>query len=66
MTHFGTISMESKFSIRPERDHYGQARVVEQHGRTFRGEATVTGEDGKAVLEFASVFKVARDDRIRA
>jgi len=66
MTHFGTISMESKF-LYPVRKGIitARARVVEQHGRTFRGEATVTGEDGKAVLEFASVFKVARDSRIR-
>ncbi len=65
-THFGTVSMESKF-LYPVRKGIitASARVVEQHGRTFRGEATVADEDGKAVLEFASVFKVARDDRIR-
>lgn len=66
MTHFGTVSMESSF-LRPVRQGIitARARVVGRHGRTFRGEATVVDEEGKEVLAFSSVFKVARDERIR-
>ncbi len=65
-THFGTVSMESRF-LYPVRKGIvtARARVVNREGRTFRGEATVFDEKGKAVLEFASLFKVARDCKIQ-
>lgn len=65
-THFGTVSMESRF-LYPVRKGTitARARVVNQEGRTIRGEAAVFDENGKAVLEFASVFKVARSGKIQ-
>lgn len=65
-THFATISMESKF-LYPVKQGMVTARahVAGREGRILRGEATVYNEDGKAVLAFASVFKIARDAVIR-
>jgi acyl-CoA thioesterase len=65
-THFGTVSLESKF-IRPVKQGTvtAEARIVSQEGRTLRGEAVVYDEAGRAVLKFSSVFKIAKDTRIR-
>lgn len=47
-THFGTVSMESRF-LHPVRKGTitARARVIDREGRTFRGEATVLDENGK-------------------
>lgn len=65
-THFATVSMESRF-LYPVRKGVvtARARAANQEARIFRGEATVFDENGKAVLEFASIFKVARKDKIQ-
>jgi acyl-CoA thioesterase len=61
-SHFGTISAEIKFLLPI---HQGivtaKARVVHREGRLIKGHATVYDEDQRAVMEFSSTFKVARD-----
>jgi acyl-CoA thioesterase len=65
-THFGTVSLESKF-IRPVKQGTvtAEARIVSREGRTLHGEAIVYDEDGRPVLAFSSIFKIAKDTRIR-
>jgi acyl-CoA thioesterase len=65
-THFGTISMESKFFY-PVRKGIvtarANAKVLKE--RTLEGEATLFNEDETAVMVFSSIFKVAKDARIK-
>lgn len=65
-THFGTVSLESRF-LRPVKQGTvtAEAKVTRQEERTLYGEAVVYDEDGRPVLEFSSVFKIAKDSRIR-
>ena len=65
-THFATIELSTTF-LAPVRAGIvtARARVKGREGRTLFGDATVYAEDEKAVLQFASVFKVAKDTRIR-
>jgi acyl-coenzyme A thioesterase PaaI-like protein len=65
-THFATISLESKF-LYPVKEGMvtAQANVEFLKERTLKGHATVYNQEKKAVMEFLSVFKVARDARIR-
>jgi len=65
-THFGTTSVEAEF-LYPVKQGVvtAEARVVDREDRTIRGRATVFNEEGRAVLEFRSTFKVARDSAIR-
>jgi len=43
-----------------------KAGVVSREGRQLKGKATVYDEDGRAVLEFYSTFKIAKDTKIEA
>ena len=65
-THFATIALETKFLL-PVRQGVvtARARVVNQEGRLLQGQATVYDEENRAVMEFRSTFKIARDARIR-
>ena len=65
-THFGTISMESKF-FHPVRKGIVTARAHAKilKGRTLEGNATMLNEEGKEVMVFTSIFKVAKDARIK-
>jgi len=65
-THFATISLESKF-LYPVKEGVvtAKARVVEQKAETLRGQATVYDEGQRPVMEFSSVFKIAKDARIK-
>lgn len=65
-THFATVSMQSKF-LYPVKQGVVSARaqVTEHRENRLMGEATVYNEDDRAVLEFSSEFKIARDDRIK-
>lgn len=65
-THFATISMESKF-LYPVKEGIvtARARVEPLEERTLRGHATVFNQEERAVMEFISVFKIARDTQIR-
>jgi uncharacterized protein (TIGR00369 family) len=65
-THFATISMNVKF-LHPVKKGWIEARaeVFKFQGRDLQGRATVYDEEGRAVMEFSSVFKVARDSKIK-
>lgn len=64
-THFATISLESKF-LYPVKQGIvtARARVTDRQDNQLRGQAAVFNESDRAVLEFASTFKIARDTRI--
>ena len=65
-THFGTISMESKF-LGPVRRGIVTARAhaVVMEDRVLKGEATVFDETQKKVMTLTSIFKVAKGAGIR-
>jgi acyl-CoA thioesterase len=65
-THFATISMQSKF-LYPVKEGVvtARARVEPFEERTLQGSATVFNQEERAVMEFISVFKIARDAQIR-
>jgi putative hydrolase of HD superfamily len=59
-THFGTISLETRF-LRPVRQGVVTAVAsVERDGRTITAQALVEDEQGERVMELACVFKIAR------
>lgn len=65
-SHFATIGMESKFLYPVKQGTVtARAKVTDRKDRTIRGEATVYNEDEKAVFSFSSVFKIAKDTKIR-
>ena len=65
-THFATISMETKF-LHPVRRGMVIARAGAEalENRTLAGKATLFNEENKVVMKFTSIFKVARDARIK-
>lgn len=65
-THFATISLESKF-LYPVKEGIvtAVAQVGNPEGRFLYGHATVYNEEQRAVLEFKSTFKVAKDVLIK-
>ncbi len=65
-THFATISMETKF-LHPVRRGIVTARAGAEalKDRIIRGDARLFNEEDKAVMTFTSIFKVARDARIK-
>jgi uncharacterized protein (TIGR00369 family) len=65
-THFATISLESKF-LHPVKEGVvtAKARVVDRKAETLQGQATVYDEAQRPVMEFSSVFKIAKDARIK-
>ncbi|MBW2172385.1 MAG: PaaI family thioesterase [Deltaproteobacteria bacterium] len=65
-THFATISLESKF-LYPVKEGVvtAKARVVDRKAGTLEGQATVYDEAQRPVMEFSSVFKIAKDARIK-
>lgn len=65
-SHFATITMETKFLAPVKRGIItAKARVTAREGRILKGRATVYDEEDRAVMEFSSVFKMARDTQIR-
>ncbi|MBF0509172.1 MAG: PaaI family thioesterase [Deltaproteobacteria bacterium] len=64
-THFATTSLEVKF-LNPVRQGTvrAEAQVVSREGRIFRGVATIYNDAEVPVLNFSSVFKVARNSTI--
>ena len=65
-THFATTEIRTTF-LRPVKQGMltAKASVVNQEGRHIFGQATVFDHADHPVVEFQSVFKVARDTRIR-
>ena len=65
-THFATIALETKFLYPVKKGSVtAKAEVSKQDGRNLQGAATLYDDDGRAVLEFRSTFKVAKDLVIR-
>jgi len=65
-SHFATVALETKFLF-PVRKGIvtAKAKVADREGRILRGEAAVYDDEQRVVVEFSSVFKVAKDIRIR-
>jgi len=65
-THFATISLETKFLYPVKQGRItAKAEVIAQEERILKGRAIVYDEEERAVAEFSSTFKVARDARIK-
>lgn len=65
-SHFATIAIEAKFLIPVKKGFVtARARVADREGRILKGKATVLDEEERAVMEFSSTFKIARDARIK-
>lgn len=63
-THFGTISLETRFLAPVTRGTvraHARAARVEGEGRTYSALVLIRDDNGRNVAEFSSVFKVARD-----
>lgn len=62
-THFATLSLESTF-LAPVQEGIVTAHAVvsksKSDQRTLHGQATVKDQNGKEVMRFTSLFKVAR------
>ena len=65
-THFATIAMETKFLYPVKRGLVtAKPEITKREGRNFQGTAVLYDDAGRAVLEFSSHFKVAKDAVIR-
>lgn len=64
-SHFATTDMEVKF-LHPVKRGVLTARagVVSREDRIIKGQATIYDEEQRAVMEFASTFKIARDNQL--
>ena len=61
-THFATISMESKFLYSVKQGVVtAKASAKQEKERTLSGRATIYNQEDKAVMEFASIFKIANN-----
>jgi uncharacterized protein (TIGR00369 family) len=65
-THFATISLASKF-LYPVKQGIVTAigKITKREGRVLWGQATIYNETHKAVMEFWSTYKLAKDTRIK-
>jgi uncharacterized protein (TIGR00369 family) len=65
-THFATISLVTKF-LYPVKQGIvtAKASVIIQEERILKGRALVYNEEERPVLEFSSIFKIAKDTEIR-
>jgi uncharacterized protein (TIGR00369 family) len=64
-SHFATILCEARFLLPVKKGIVtAKAKVVERQGRILKGRATVYDEEERAVMEFSSTFKIARDTKI--
>ena len=65
-SHVATILCEAKFLLPVKQGVVtAKAKVVERQGRTLKGRATVYDDEERAVMEFSSTFKIARDTTIK-
>lgn len=66
MTHFATISMETRFFYPVKQGIVkAEAQITDREDRILRGKAVIRNEDDRDILEFMSVFKIAKDRLIR-
>jgi acyl-CoA thioesterase len=64
-SHFATIALEVKFLLPVKKGIVtARAKVVDRQGEILKGHATVYDEEGRAVMEFFSTFKIAKDTKI--
>ena len=65
-THFATISLTTKFLYPVKQGTVtAKASVITREERTLKGQALVYNEEERPVLEFSSIFKIARDTEIK-
>lgn len=65
-SHFATVSLETRFLLPVKKGTVtAKAEVVSREGVVLQGRATVFDEEERAVMEFASVFRIAKDPAIR-
>ncbi len=66
MAHFATIELESRFLAPVTKGVVtARAEVVSREQRRLEGKATLYDDDGRAVMEFRSTFKISRDSQIK-
>jgi acyl-CoA thioesterase len=64
-SHFATTALEAKYLLPVKKGTVtAKARVVDREGRMLRGRATVYDDENRAVMEFFSTFKIAKDATI--
>ena len=65
-THFATISLETKFLYPVKQGMVtAKAQITEKEGRIVKGRAIVFNEERRPVMEFSSIFKIAKDVQIK-
>jgi len=66
LSHFATISLESRFLLPVKKGILtAKAKVIEKEDRILKGLAIVYDDGERAVMEFTSIFKMAKDTRIQ-
>ena len=66
LSHFATTELESRFVLPVTKGIVtAKAEVVSREGRRLEGKATLYDEEGRAVMEFCSTFKVSKDTQIK-
>ena len=66
LSHFVTTELESRFLLSVTKGIVtAKAEVVSREGRRIKGKATLYDEEGRAVMEFCSTFKVSKDTKIK-
>ena len=64
-SHFATTRLETVFLLPVKKGVVtARAEVVSRADRTIEGRATIYDDQDRAVIEFTSTFKIARDTRI--
>lgn len=65
-THFATIEMNAKF-LRPVKKGIvtANAEIYEKEGRILKGRAEIYTDEGEKAVEFHSIFKIAKDAKIK-
>jgi uncharacterized protein (TIGR00369 family) len=62
MSNFATISLESRFLLPVTKGIVtAKAQIVSRDGRRLKGKATLYDEEGRAVMEFYSTFKISKE-----
>lgn len=65
-THFATISLETKFLYPVKQGMVtAKAQITEKEGRIVKGRAIVYNDERRPVMEFSSIFKIAKDAQIK-
>lgn len=66
LSHFATIALEATYRAPVKKGIVtARAKVFHREGSILKGKATLFDDDQRAVMEFTSTFKLARDTKIR-